>query len=197
MPARTTAVTTHAADEPINLHAPQSATLFAQPDATSAELAIIKTNDPITIVGRSENDHWLYVFIEGNISGYIWAEQFGWDGQVEQLPVIVATATRTPTATAAICPNGCPALWLDAYPLPGGRCEGDIIYETVFMRGQGGSGVYTYYWNDKKMAGPLTNQGYGFEVNNLNGTVIGTAKVVSSDGQTAETELFISDFKCE
>lgn len=184
---------------PIDLNAPQSATLFAQPDAASTQLTIIKTDDPVTIVGRSDNGHWLYIFIEGNISGYVWADQFGWDGEVAQLPVILATATNEPVSTTSTnnsCPNGCPQLWLDAYPLPGGRCENNIIYETVFMRGQGGSGVYTYYWNDKKVAGPLTNQGYGFEINNLNGTVIGRAKVVSSDGQTAEKELFISDFSC-
>lgn len=150
-------------------------------------------------MGRSENGRWLYIVIEGNVPGYVWADQFNWGGEVEQLPVIVATATATsePAATAVVCPDGCPVLWLDVYPLPGGRCEGSIIYETVFMRGQGGSGVYTYYWNGKKTAGPLTNEGYGFEVNNLNGAVIGTAKVVSSDGQTAEKALFVSDFNCE
>jgi hypothetical protein len=191
---------TPATQFPIDLNAPQSATLFARPDAASTELAVIKVDDPVTIVGRSENGRWLYIFIEGNTSGYVWASQFGWDGEVEQLPVIMATATSEPMATTNTnnnCPGGCPQLWLDAYPLPGGRCEGRIIYETVFMRGQGGSGVYTYYWNGKKVAGPLTNEGYGFETNNLNGTVIGQAKVVSSDGQTAEKELFISDFKCE
>lgn len=185
---------------PINLNAPQSATLFAQPDAASSELAIIKTDDPISIVGRSESGHWLYIFIENNLSGYVWADQFGWSGDIAQLPVIMATATSpstTPANNNTICAEGCSQLWLDAYPLPGGRCDGSLIYQTVFIRGQGGSGVYTYYWNGQKVAGPLTNKGYGFEVNNLNGTVIGQAKVVSSDGQTAEKELFISDFECE
>ena len=185
---------------PINLNAPQSATLYAQPDATSTELAIIKTDDPISITGRSENGHWLYIYIENNISGYVWAEQFGWNGDVVQLPVIVATAASALVTSANAndnCPDGCTQLWLDAYPLPGGRCEGSIIYETLFMRGQGGSGIYTYYWNDNKVSEPLTDDGYGFEVNNINGTVIGQAKVVSSDGQTAEKELFISDFNCE
>ena len=191
-----TAVTTPS-DFPIALNAPQPATLFALPDAASTELAVIKRDDPVTIVGRSENGRWLYLFIEGNISGYVWADQFGWDGAVEQLPVILATATREPPVTTAVCPDGCPELWLDAYPLLDGRCEGNVIYETVFMRGQGGSGIYTYYWNDKKIAGPLSNEGYGFEVNNLSGSVIGQAKVVSSNGQTAVKELFISEFNCE
>jgi serine/threonine-protein kinase len=187
-------------ERPINLNAPQSASLFAQPDATSTELAIIKTDDPVSIAGRSENGHWLYIYIENNTAGYVWADQFGWSGDVAQLPVIMATATSVPVVTTDAnnsCPNGCARLWLDAYPLPDSRCEGSTVYKTVFLRGQGGSGVYTYYWNGKKVAGPLTNDGYGFEVNNINGTVIGQAKVVSSDGQTAEKELFISDFKCE
>ncbi len=193
-----TAVTSDAL--PINLNAPQSATLFAQPDAASTELTIIKTDVPVSIVGRTENGHWLYIFIENNISGYVWADQFGWNGEVKQLPVIMATATSEPIVTAKAnnsCHGGCPQLWLDAYPLPGGRCENDIIYETVFLRGQGGSGVYTYFWNGEKVAGPLTNDGYGFEVNDMNGRIIGQAKVVSSNGQTAEKKLFISDFSCE
>ncbi|MEJ2750087.1 MAG: hypothetical protein P8183_19600, partial [Anaerolineae bacterium] len=130
-------------------------------------------------------------------SGYVFADQINWTGEIETLPVIDATATSVPAAAATeTCDGQCGQLWLDAYPLPGGRCEGRIIYVTVYMRGQEGSGIYTYYWNGKKVAGPLQNKGYGFEVNNLNGTVIGRAKVISSDGQSAEKDLFISDFSC-
>jgi hypothetical protein len=66
------------------------------------------------------------------------------------------------------------------------------------MQGHGGNGRYTYYWNEQKMAGPLQNEGFGFEVSSADGTaVIGTGKIVSGDGQTVEKELFVSDFNCQ
>jgi hypothetical protein len=58
-------------------------------------------------------------------------------------------------------------------------------------RGTGANGVYTYYWNGEKLAGPLTNEGYAFNVHSVGGAIIGTGKVVSGDGQEAEKALFI------
>ena len=47
------------------------------------------------------------------------------------------------------------------------------------------------------VAGPLANEGFGFEVNNLNGPlVIGWGKVVSGDGQEAAKQLYIADLNC-
>ena len=177
--------------------AAQSASIYAQPDISSAELAIIFTGDMVTIHGRSENGHWLYVSNENGVTGFVAAARLGVANDLAILPVVTATATSINESETAVCAEGCPPLWIDAYPLPGGRCEGNTIYRTIYMRGQGGSGVYTYYWEGKKMAGPLQGEGFGFEINNLNGTVIGWTKVVSSDGQTAEKELFISEFTCE
>ncbi len=201
--ANETAVTiteTIVIETPIAANAPQSASIFANPDPNSSELDIIQTNEAINIIGRSENGHWLYVSSEDTVTGFVFAAQLGWQGDVNALPVIQPTSVQTASssvnsAATAVCSQGCPQLKIDAYPLPGGRCEEKVIYRTVYMRGQGGSGVYTYFWNDEQMAGP-TNEGFGFEVNNLSGAVIGTAKVISSDGQMAERELFISEFSC-
>ncbi len=176
--------------------ASQSASIYAQPDTSSSELAIILTGETVVIQGRSENGHWLYVSNDSGVTGFVFASRLGWNGNSDTLPV-VQTTIITPLPTTNACENDCPRLKIDAYPLPGGRCEGSIIYTTVFMRGQGGSGVYTYYWDGEQIAGPLTGEGFGFEVNNLSGTVIGRAKVISSDGQSAERELFISDFTCD
>jgi hypothetical protein len=82
------------------------------------------------------------------------------------------------------------------YPLPGNRCKGDVSYRTIYIRGQGGNGRYTYYWEGKKLTGPIT-EGFGFEINNLKGDpVIGTGKVVSGDGQTVEKKIFVTNFSC-
>ena len=184
-----------ATHQTVTLTTAQSASIYAQPDADSPELAILLTGETVIVQGRSENGHWLFVRDEAGITGFVYAARIGWDGDAATLSIVQPTATPEPTATT--CESGCTRLKIDAYPLPGGRCEAGAIYTTVFMRGQGGSGIYTYFWNDKQMAGPLENEGFGFEVNNLSGAVIGRAKVVSSDGQSAERELFISDFSCE
>jgi hypothetical protein len=177
-----------------------SSSIFSRPDSDSRELTFVEAGQDIMVLGQSRTGHWLYVRDQERITGYIYAPRVDWPGDIETLPVIeapvVATATRTPTSST--CQGAdCPPLTFDIYPLPGSRCQGDIVYRTVFMRGQGGNGVYTYYWNGVKMAGPLTNKGFGFEVNNLDGaTVIGTGKVVSGDGQVVEEELFVSGFIC-
>ena len=136
---------------------------------------------------------------EDYVTGYVFAPRLGWDNETDLLPVIKLTTTQTPVpTTTGACAGGCPTLKIDAYPLAGGRCEGDVIYRTVYMRGQGGSGLYTYFWDGRQVARLLQNKGYGFEVNNLGGgTVIGQAKVTSSDGQTAEKALFITEFDCD
>ena len=67
---------------------------------------------------------------------------------------------------------------------------------SVYIQGLGSDGVYTYYWNGEKVAGPLTNEGYTFEISAVGATIIGTGKVVSGDGQAVEKDLFISAPDC-
>ena len=76
-----------------------------------------------------------------------------------------------------------------------GRCSGGTWYKTVFIEGHGGNGVYTYYWNGERVAGP-TRESYTFEVHSTGGAIIGTGKVVSGDGQVVERELFIRAPDC-
>ena len=82
------------------------------------------------------------------------------------------------------------------YPLPGTRCTTSMKYRTIYIQGDGGNNQYTYYWNGQKVGGPIAD-GFAFEVSSSDGSaVIGIGKVVSGDGQTAEVELFVSDFNC-
>jgi serine/threonine protein kinase len=186
-----------APETPTTITASQSATIFNHPDPNSAQLAIILTGENITIEGQSENGHWLYVRNDNDVSGFVYASLLNWQGDINTLSIIQPPDENPPVITSDTCEGDCPSLWLDAYPLPGSRCEAGVAYRTVYLRGQDGSGIYTYYWNDDYVAGPLTNEGAGFEVRSLGGIVIGTGKVVSSDGQEVEQELFITDFECD
>ncbi|RMG89136.1 MAG: SH3 domain-containing protein, partial [Chloroflexi bacterium] len=173
-----------------------SASIFTEPDANATEITFVDAGDSVTVLGRSPIGRWFYVQDDRGNEGYTYAPRYEWSGDFEALP-IVPVPTAVPATTPTCEPGHCPQLFLDLYPLPGSRCENNVIYRTIYMRGQGGDGIYTYYWNDVKMAGPLENEGFGFEVNNLSGPhVIGRGKVVSGDGQVVEKELFVSDFTC-
>ncbi|MFO7681508.1 MAG: protein kinase [Chloroflexota bacterium] len=170
------------------------ASIFAEPDTSAAELAILSEGDEVTILGRSVSGNWFYVLTDTPAAGFVFNDRLTWSGIFEELPQVPTSANA---ANAANCVGqNCPLLKLDLYPLPGNRCEGGIAYRTIYMHGQGGNGRYTYYWNDKKLTGPIT-EGFGFEVNNQNGNpVIGIGKVTSGDGQSIEKELFVTDFSC-
>ncbi|RMF33642.1 MAG: hypothetical protein D6759_06700 [Chloroflexi bacterium] len=71
------------------------------------------------------------------------------------------------------------------------RCDRINWYQTVYIAGRGGNGVYTYYWNGEKLAGP-TGESYTFELYRAtSNAIIGTGKVVSGDGQVVEKELYV------
>jgi serine/threonine-protein kinase len=200
--ATTTAIPTQtptAASTPTELIAVASlsSNVYAGPDTNTNELTFVPEGDEVIIIGRASLGEWLYILTADGIMGYTFAPRFEWQGEFEALSVIEEEGTTT-AVTPSNCNAACPALSLDIYPVTGSRCENGVIYRTVFMLGQGGNGVYTYYWNGQKMAGPFTKEGFGFEVNNLNGVpVIGTGQVVSGDGQIVEEEIFISDFICQ
>jgi uncharacterized caspase-like protein len=181
--------------------AQQPSSVFARPDTNSAELAVVDAGAEVEILGRTRVGEWLYVYDGQETIGYVYAPRFTWTGSYEALPIAMPTPPAADeeedTAVSGCGDEACPPLRLDIYPLPGGRCQGDIVYRTVFMRGQGGDGRYTYYWNGEEMAGPLLDQGYGFEVSAEDGgSVIGAGRVVSGDGQAVSQELFISNFDC-
>ena len=175
----------------------EASSIFAAPDADSAELAVVVKDELVTLVGRAEEGNWLVVYNADFVMGYVFSPRFDWAGDWETLPIIqLEEAEKSATAVAA-CEGSCPKLTFDFYPLPGGRCANDIVYVTLYMEGRGGGGQYTYYWNGRKLAGPITT-GHGFEINNAtNAVVIGTGKVVSGDGQVVEKELYVDEFVCD
>ncbi len=176
-----------------------SSSIFALPDADSPELAIVGMGKQVTVLGRADTGLWLYVRFE-NTEGYTYGPRYEWMGEFEELPAINSVTAVNPFSTpipTSSCDGGCPQLSLDFYPVGEKRCEAGIAYHTVYMRGQGGDGNYTYYYEEEIVAGPLANEGFGFEVNNLNGPlVISWGKVISGDGQEAAKQLYIADLNC-
>jgi len=109
------------------------------------------------------------------------------------------TATPVPpTATAIPRPvGGFPELALDAWELPGQEfCQGGQGYRAIFMEGHGGSGLYTYYWNDEPVSEPLFNQSFTYQAKVGAGSSQGQAKVISNDNKIAIVILFLPGHSC-
>ena len=173
-----------------------SSSIFDYPDTNANELTFIGVGDAVNVIGKSELGNWLYVQTDEGIEGFIYSPRLEFAGNLESLPIKTTSSTFIPSTTDCNA-AGCAPLTMDAYPILGTRCEGDNRYRTVYLSGQGGDGSYTYYWNGEKLAGPQS-EGFGFEVNGgEDERVIGMGKIVSGDGQTVETELFIDDFSCD
>ncbi|MBL1129695.1 MAG: serine/threonine protein kinase [Chloroflexi bacterium] len=203
VPAQPATPTTQATTTPVAV-AHLASSLFTEPDANAPEITFIGIGETVVVMGRSENGEWLFVENSEGAQGFVHAPRLDWAGQTDTLPVIETVVTTiplsalSPTPTMTCQPGGCPLLSLDIYPINTPRCENNIYYRTVFMLGHGGNGRYTYYWNGQKMAGPLLNNGFGFEVSSPDQSpVIGIGKIVSGDGQAVEKELFVSDFGCQ
>jgi len=173
--------------------ATQSASIFAAPDANSRELAVVRTGEQVTVLGRSAAGRWFYVRNSSGVEGFAYAPRFDWSGDFEALPVKEAKEPVVlPTPIPSTVPSPVPLLEMDLWVLPGlARCDRINWYQTVYIAGRGGNGVYTYYWNGEKMAGP-TGESYTFELYRAtSNAIIGIGKVVSGDGQVVEKKLHV------
>jgi hypothetical protein len=87
-------------------------------------------------------------------------------------------------------------LEIDLWDLAGTEsCSDGIWYKSVYIQGRGGNGVYTYYWNEEKLAGPICT-GHTFVLHTTGGAMVGTGKVVSGDGQVVDHHLQIPAPDC-
>ena len=163
----------------------QGSSIFAAPDASSQVLGGISAGELVPVLGRSAVGQWFYVRDDQGIEGFVYAPRFEWPGEYESLPVIESPGLPPPPTPA---PSSSP-LTMDLWDLSG-RCSGALWYKSVYIQGHGGNGVYSYYWNGKKVAGP-TSEGYTFEIHSTGGAVIGTGRVESGDGQEIEKDLYI------
>ena len=167
--------------------------IFAAPDANSQELGAVAVGEQVSVLARSAFGQWFYVWNDEVVKGFVYAPRFEWTGDYESLPVI-SDVTPAPVPPLAGPPYA--SLEMDLWDVGAGWCSGGMWYKQVYIRGQGGNGVYTYYWNGEKVAGPLANEGYTFEVHSVDGAIIGTGKVVSGDGQEVVMALYIREPDC-
>ncbi|WP_420632425.1 protein kinase domain-containing protein [Candidatus Leptofilum sp.] len=194
-----TVITATSESEQSQVTALLSSSLYVSPNSNSQEITFVGVGETVTVLGRSEFGEWLYVQNEAGQEGFVYAPRLGWAGDFEALTVVTGTAASnitTSTSGSSCSGAACPILTMNLYPLPGTRCEVDAKYRTVFIEGIGGNGRYTYYWNDQKVGGPVS-EGFAFEVQSNDGAaVIGIGKIISGDGQIVEMELFVGDFSC-
>lgn len=166
-----------------------NSSLYQEADAASVEVIFVNTGDPLTVVGRSANGNWLYVRTADGLEGFVFGERLQWSGDSETLPVISSGNSAPPPPVTG-------PLALDLYLLPDrGRCEGQTWWQTVYMRGQGGNGVYTYYWNGNQVAANVANDGLTLEVSFTGGAQSGVGEVVSGGVAVSKT-LFIPPPEC-
>jgi serine/threonine protein kinase len=167
--------------------------LFALPDAASAELAVIEAGKRVWVLARSQTGNWLYVSDENGERGFVSLDRLIWPGNVNTLrvhePVV---AVVTPPVTAVPSTSN---LVFSLYQLEGTQtCDGEAWTMMVFMEGQGGNGSYSYYWNDELRTANAASS-YTFEVRSEGGPIIGVGRVTSGD-LSVEKELFLTRPEC-
>lgn len=174
--------------------AAENAAIFTQPDASSTQVAVVKEADTVTVTGRSANGHWLYVNDDVGNFGFVFAEYLLWQGDVDDLPV--QTGVPTEEETAVSTPSVTVGTFsLDIYQLEGtAQCDGSSWTQSVFMRAQGVSGTFSYYW-EGDLVGTAVNDSITFEVSSDGGAVVGTGTVIVNDS-TVSQELFIPAPAC-
>jgi len=173
----------------------QGASIYAAPSSSSQVLGGVAAGEQVLILGRSASGDWFYVQDDAEVEGFTYAPRYEWGGDFESLPIQPYTPVAAPTvAPPVVGPS--PPLTVDLWHLPWtAECEAGWTM-SVFIEGHGGNGVYTYYWNDEKVCGPLANSSCTFQVHSGSGAIAGEGAVVSGDGQRAEKELYIPPPNC-
>lgn len=171
--------------------------IFIADDEKSTVLVYIDTDEEVIVLGRSSNSHWLYVRNSAEIEGFVSKYRFEYNFDIDSLPIATPDPSYTPPATVPPPPSETQqGLTLDIWPIGDGRCNGGSWFQTIFMEGHGGDGVYTYYWDGQNVGGPVTNQSITFEIQHTGGGFSKPGRVTSGDGQVRETILFLNPPTC-
>jgi hypothetical protein len=169
-----------------------NASIFAQADAASSEVAVIMPEEMVTVVGRSENSNWLYVQDEDGNRGFIFIDLLTWGGEVTNLPIRTGTIVTETTAV----PTVAGAFSLDIYQLNGTELcgAGSSWTQQVYMRAQGVSGTFNYYW-EGELVGTAVDDNITFEISSSGGAIVGTGSVIV-DGAEASQQIFVPPPPC-
>ncbi len=177
-----------------------AATLYAGPSTSFAEITFVEANTLVTVLGRSENESWLFIRTSSAVKGWVAVSRMRYSGNISDLSIETETVIVTPITSNGGNDNGDSALeglTFDFWDLPGQfTCSSSSWVQSLFMEGHGGNGRYTYYINDGKVAGP-TSSSFSYELSGSgSATVHITGRVDSGDGQSREFILFVSAPSC-
>ncbi|MCP4535998.1 MAG: serine/threonine protein kinase [Chloroflexi bacterium] len=144
---------------------------------------------------------WVYVStLDESASGWTQIENLQINRDLDNLPPATPRPTLTPTGgnqsptspPSSTCTGG--TLTLDAWETTK-TCVSGGWTAVVYAEGRGGNCSYTYFWQGQLKGGP-TSSSVAFEVIGGGGSTVGTV-MVTSGGQTATRELFISGPDCD
>ena len=174
----------------------ENSSVFDTPDLNGEELAVVEEGDSIVVMGRSEDDKWLFVGT-GSLAGFVFRERLQWEGDTGRLPVYThtdgadETTPETPAASDEIT-----ELTFDLWPLPETAvCTTTGWEQDLFFEGHGGSGIYAYYWDGKLIKGP-TNTSFTYRLVSPGGAASGFGRIESGGGLWLQKPLFVEAPNC-
>ena len=177
--------------DPYQARISENAAVFSAPSADATNVTFLETDADIWLNGRSENSNWLFItYLDDDEpkQGFVSTAFVDWDGDVDELPV-EETAVFDPTEGET---SG--NVTIDLYMTGDAVClDGGSWTQQVYIRGQGGNGSYTYFWNEENL-GSFTSadEGLVFTVSSDGGPVGGTGIVLTTDGFRTDKQLFIA-----
>lgn len=174
----------------------ENASLFDIPDLAGQELAVVAVDDPVVILGRSQDSKWLFVG-DGTVAGFMFRNRVQWDGELGRLPIFTHSDAGGGGAQATPAPSDViTELTFDLWPLPETAvCTAAGWEMMLYFAGQGGDGVYQYYWNGELIAEP-TNSSVVYKLVSPGGAVSGFGRVESGGNLWQQKNLFIAEPGC-
>jgi hypothetical protein len=174
----------------------ENSSVFDTPNLNGQELTVVAEGDSIVVLGRSEDEKWLFVGM-GDLAGFVFRERMQWQGDTDGLPVYTHTdSTDEPTPEAPAASDEITELTFDLWPLAETAVCTTIGWEQdLFFEGHGGNGIYAYYWDGTLIKGP-TNSSYIYRLVSPGGAVSSFGRVESGGGLWIQKNLFIDAPNC-
>lgn len=167
-----------------------SVTIFSGPGESYSQITFLNPDTEITVLGRSANASWLNIFTADLIEGWVAASRITLDRDISEIPVVdesVIPDLNEPPGN----------LTLDFWDLDGSiKCTSSGWEVSLFLEGHGGNGLYTYFVNGTKIAGPKPDS-YTYSFNGGGNTsLIISGTVTSGDGFSTSKNILISPPTC-